>query len=539
MSTTDFWVGDRIVRPSLGEIRLGLERMHVEPRSMEVLLALCRHAPEVVPKEELMQEVWGEAFVSEEVLPHAIWDLRRALGDDASNPEFIQTVPKRGYRVIAPINSIEPDDVRRRGTYRRAAAWGVAAAVLLVAGALWLGQRRPPAAPAKSGPPSIRPLVLTPTRVRAATELPATLALEAAGALDTRLQSYLVGSPGIELVLRGSCSDTDELGDAICLEPSVEPAAAAFVARARLSTVASGELAYATPPIDLQGAGEVPPVAAEIAELVRAYLEITQDPFAHDPDIQPWFDYARHDTRAIRDFLLAVDFVYRNEVGARDPLTAAWRRDPRFIAPLVWRTPTLLEEADAEELAAHRQALAGLYDDANSFEKPMLGWAIAAIDGETAVQIRQLRIALEQQPGNRPLMLMLAVAYMREGGHERSLRELEPLVEQRWYFPGLYNIASRCALHLRRIDDARRILAIEIEGRPVDPEVLVLRQLMAIYDGDGEGQQRHRNHLELRLREMAPEVIDFDATPYAEILAEAAEAAGREPTARRLREFDT
>ena len=101
--TPDFWVGDRIVRPSVGEIQLGLERVHLEPRSMEVLVALARRAPDVAPKQELIEEVWGEAFISDEVLTHAIWDLRRAFGDHASDPEFIQTIPKKGYRLVAAV----------------------------------------------------------------------------------------------------------------------------------------------------------------------------------------------------------------------------------------------------------------------------------------------------------------------------------------------------------------------------------------------------------------------------------------------------
>ena len=79
----------------------------VEARSMEVLVALAQGAGEVVSREDLLRRVWGELFVEEHVLTHAIWDLRQALGDAPKRPRFIQTVPKRGYRLVAPVSWLE------------------------------------------------------------------------------------------------------------------------------------------------------------------------------------------------------------------------------------------------------------------------------------------------------------------------------------------------------------------------------------------------------------------------------------------------
>ena len=74
---------------------------------MEVLVHLADHSGKVVAKEKLLQFIWGDAFVTEHVLKVAISELRKALGDDAKNPRFIQTIPKSGYRLIASV------DVRR------------------------------------------------------------------------------------------------------------------------------------------------------------------------------------------------------------------------------------------------------------------------------------------------------------------------------------------------------------------------------------------------------------------------------------------
>ena len=129
----DFLVGDRIVRPALGEVCLGDETVHLEPRSMGVLVALSERPSAVVPKQELIEAVWGEAFVSDEVLTHAIWDLRRAFADQASNPRFIQTIPKRGYRLIAEVKALAPQGPvmdERRSWSLPTLAW--AAVVLLL-----------------------------------------------------------------------------------------------------------------------------------------------------------------------------------------------------------------------------------------------------------------------------------------------------------------------------------------------------------------------------------------------------------------------
>jgi hypothetical protein len=70
---------------------------------MDVLVYLAAEPGRVIPKEELLEAVWGGAFVEEGALSQAIHSLRKALGDDARQPRYIQTIPKRGYRLIAPV----------------------------------------------------------------------------------------------------------------------------------------------------------------------------------------------------------------------------------------------------------------------------------------------------------------------------------------------------------------------------------------------------------------------------------------------------
>lgn len=101
---TDFRVGQWLVQPQLNLIHGPDGDTSVEPKVMEVLVCLAKQAAEVVPKEQLMQTVWADTFVTDEVLTNAIWELRKAFGDDAKNPRVIQTVFKKGYRLIESVS---------------------------------------------------------------------------------------------------------------------------------------------------------------------------------------------------------------------------------------------------------------------------------------------------------------------------------------------------------------------------------------------------------------------------------------------------
>ncbi|MFL6258360.1 MAG: winged helix-turn-helix domain-containing tetratricopeptide repeat protein [Thermoanaerobaculia bacterium] len=104
-----FCIGEWSVHQSEGTLRTNGRSVRLEPRVMDVLIYLAAHSERVVPKEELMAAVWSGAFVEEGALAQAVHTLRKVLGDDARQPRFIQTIPKRGYRLVQPVTSKEPD----------------------------------------------------------------------------------------------------------------------------------------------------------------------------------------------------------------------------------------------------------------------------------------------------------------------------------------------------------------------------------------------------------------------------------------------
>jgi DNA-binding winged helix-turn-helix (wHTH) protein len=94
---------DRLVLPELNVIATNGISVHVEPKVMAVLLELAKRPGEVVSKAELIKSVWAGVFVCEDVVTNALCLLRRALADDAKRPSLIQTIPKRGYRLLSPV----------------------------------------------------------------------------------------------------------------------------------------------------------------------------------------------------------------------------------------------------------------------------------------------------------------------------------------------------------------------------------------------------------------------------------------------------
>jgi len=103
MSENGFRFGDWQIDPDSNTLRNDSASATVEPKAMDVLRYLCRHAGAVIPPEELLQACWGNAELGDNPIHKAITQLRRALGDSASEPRYIETVRKRGYRAIAPV----------------------------------------------------------------------------------------------------------------------------------------------------------------------------------------------------------------------------------------------------------------------------------------------------------------------------------------------------------------------------------------------------------------------------------------------------
>ncbi len=96
----------RLSRP--GEIRA------VEPKVMDLLSLLAEHPGEVLGRDDLLAALWPNMTVGEDTLARTVFKLRRALDDDPRAPAYVETIPKRGYRLIAPVDAKPRRAPRRR-----------------------------------------------------------------------------------------------------------------------------------------------------------------------------------------------------------------------------------------------------------------------------------------------------------------------------------------------------------------------------------------------------------------------------------------
>lgn len=112
-SSTRFRIGDALVQPERLSISLDGEEQAIEPKVMEVLVVLAEAAQqdEVLSSEQLLIKVWRGTFYGDNPVHKAITSLRKVFGDDPKSPRYIETIRKRGYRLIAPVGY--PDDYRR------------------------------------------------------------------------------------------------------------------------------------------------------------------------------------------------------------------------------------------------------------------------------------------------------------------------------------------------------------------------------------------------------------------------------------------
>ena len=111
MELEDFRIGEHVVRPNRGLIEGPQGSVRVKPKSMAVLCRLAAHPGRVVSRNEVLDAIWPHGDVSDDVLTHAIVELRRAFGDSARDSRVIETIPRKGVRLIPKTDLL----VERRG----------------------------------------------------------------------------------------------------------------------------------------------------------------------------------------------------------------------------------------------------------------------------------------------------------------------------------------------------------------------------------------------------------------------------------------
>src|SRR5688572_17561027 len=86
-------------------LHAGDKAVPLSPKVMDLLRLLASRPSELVTKEDILRELWPDVAVTDNAVTQAVSELRQALGDDATSPRFVQTVPRRGYRFIAAVET--------------------------------------------------------------------------------------------------------------------------------------------------------------------------------------------------------------------------------------------------------------------------------------------------------------------------------------------------------------------------------------------------------------------------------------------------
>jgi Tol biopolymer transport system component/DNA-binding winged helix-turn-helix (wHTH) protein len=200
----------------------------LEPKAFDLLVLLLERRGHVVTKQEILDTVWRQTAVSDNALTRIVAHLRKALGDDARDARYIETVPTRGYRWLAPVErrdggllaasviatpAVAPP--RAASPKRR---WAVPLlAVLVIAGALAFGYRR--AGTREADPPALA--AIWPSQVTVSRGLDAFPALSPNG-LSVAYASDQTG--GFEIVVRSLAAGATEMALTSDGQQNVQPA---------------------------------------------------------------------------------------------------------------------------------------------------------------------------------------------------------------------------------------------------------------------------------------------------------------------------
>ncbi|GGY74691.1 hypothetical protein GCM10011613_20190 [Cellvibrio zantedeschiae] len=105
-----FSFGSVRVDPLSNIILIEGKEKRVEPKLIALLAYLAQHAKEVVTRQQITEAIWPDVIVGDESITQAIFALRNLLGDDAKQPKYIETIPKKGYRFLADVTLLETEN---------------------------------------------------------------------------------------------------------------------------------------------------------------------------------------------------------------------------------------------------------------------------------------------------------------------------------------------------------------------------------------------------------------------------------------------
>lgn len=509
-------VGDWLVEPSLNQISSAGKCARLEPKAMQVLLCLAQQPGKVLSKEQLICSVWPDAFVTDQVLTHAIWQLRRALGGESGEPKFIQTIPRGGYRLVAPVRPAPP--------VPQPALAALAAAEPQAEGGSIKGENVAALAPLRRHPQAVALGLIAMLTVAAAllsyvrvSHRPAVVPLHRAMLLVLPFdnlsgdpeQEYLsdgmteemitqmgrlnpqrlgVISRASAMTYKGKRKRADEIGSELHVDYILEGSVRQDSRRLRITAqlIAVKDQTHLWAQEYDQDRADLLKLQADIAQAIAREISVSIPPGAHVR-----VPATTTSPEAYRLYLLGRFFLNKRDrsglVAARAHFQQAIALDPRFAPAysgladclaLSSHTGYGLMSVEEGKRLARPVAIKALELDPNSADAhASLAFQLMNLDHDPAGSEREARRALELDPNHSFARHLLFGVLASRGLLKEALEENERALQADPLWPVLHSARSWVLQWMRRYDEAEKEVQAALQ---IDPNFVMAHNVRAL-----------------------------------------------------------
>lgn len=396
----------------------------LEGQVMELLVLLASRAGDVISKEAITDTVWEGRLIAEGTITNAVAELRQALGDSARSPRFIETIPKRGYRLVVAAEPLPPpaaEAVVPRSPRTRVVLLVAAATLGAVAGlTTWLLTR--------SRPPDPGSVLVMPFVNRTGDSVFDPLALLARDHLVSRLSES-----GVARAVPGpSESPVDDLarvstaarrvGAGLAITGDLYLQNGGVEVQARLVDTSRGALLYAVPsaraPRD-NAASALEEAESRVLGALASHL--TAHAHASLLSRPPRFE-------AYREFIAGSELYATDLLAAVEHLARAVEVDPEYTSAQIRLAMALRGVGRVDEGRAVLDRLGERRGQLNEFEWLWLDWALASFDGRWEDALTALRRIQRHIPGDPVLRLLVGGGALAANQPREAATALEILV---------------------------------------------------------------------------------------------------------------
>lgn len=403
MLKNGFTLGEFTVYPLEGRVVTADRKRRLTPRAMDVLVYLVERAPAVVERDVLLEELWEGRAQSDEPLNKVISELRRTLGDAAADPKYIQTITKRGYKVVAEVAPLEEEAGAEKSLPLK---WVVAGAIVVVTIILFAFVGRGTDDAAGSDIPTIAVLPFVDMSEAGDQEY-------FSDGISEELLNLLARSPGLQVISRTSAFSykykdvsipvvANELGASHILEGSVRKSGSQV--RITVQLIDAGDDTHIWSETYDRTFDDVFLVQDEIAAQVVQQLQIelvadVPSASAANPEAYNLVLQARYLHRQGTPEALAKSVELFEQAVLADPnYPAAWAG--LALEYMIQADQGLLPLDESYQLAREAANRALSLDAGNAAAHRGLGWIARNYDGDFATAARHFDYAVAMQPSN-------------------------------------------------------------------------------------------------------------------------------------------